>query len=96
MEQSEIIRMARERANAILFDLIGNPDWDKPCTEEHLFNFANELLAKRKIENDKAAAIGISIAVLAERDACAKVCETDELCCKCGDECAEAIRARGE
>ena len=32
----------------------------------------------------------------AEREACAKVCETDELCCKCGDECAAAIRARGE
>ena len=31
-----------------------------------------------------------------EREVCAKVCETDELCCKCGDECAEAIRARDE
>ena len=28
-----------------------------------------------------------------EREKCAKVCETDELCCKCGDECAAAIRA---
>ena len=31
-----------------------------------------------------------------EREKCAKVCETDELCCKCGDECAAAIRARSE
>ena len=31
-----------------------------------------------------------------EREACAKLCETDDLCCKCGDECAAAIRARGE
>ena len=38
----------------------------------------------------------LDAAVLAEREACAKVCETDELCCKCGDECAAAIRARGE
>ncbi|MGI9142580.1 MAG: hypothetical protein ACR2IJ_05270 [Fluviibacter sp.] len=37
----------------------------------------------------------LEAAVLAEREACAKLCETDELCCKCGDECAEAIRARG-
>ena len=29
-----------------------------------------------------------------EREACAKVCETDEFCCKCGDECAAAIRNR--
>ena len=36
----------------------------------------------------------IKSAVLAEREECAKVCETDELCCKCGDECAAAIRAR--
>ena len=38
----------------------------------------------------------IEDAVLAEREACAKLCETDGLCCKCGDECAAAIRARGE
>ena len=37
-----------------------------------------------------------ALVVAHEREACAKVCETDELCCKCGDECATAIRARGE
>ena len=38
----------------------------------------------------------IEAAVLAEREACAKVCESDEMRYECSDECAAAIRARGE
>lgn len=36
---------------------------------------------------------GYRIGLAEMREACAKLCETDELCCKCGDECAAAIRA---
>ena len=36
---------------------------------------------------------GYRIGLAEMREKCAKVCETDELCCKCGDECAVAIRA---
>ena len=40
MNRDDIIRMAREKSNAILLDLIGKPEWDKGCTEQHLIDFA--------------------------------------------------------
>ena len=46
MNREDIIRMAREKTNSILFDLIGKPEWDKGCTEQHLLDFAEDILAR--------------------------------------------------
>ena len=87
MTQDEIIRMARE---ARVFT--GDP-FGVTITPE-LERFAALVAAHEREKWEQALPIAMDAMMLQEREACAKVCETDELCCKCGDECAAAIRAR--
>ena len=46
MTQEDIIKLVQKTANSILFDLIGKPEWDKGCTEQHLIKFAVEICAR--------------------------------------------------
>ena len=105
MTQDEIIRMAREACNPQSVDPIMGEMATFTLTE--LERFA-ALVAAREREKLKNVAIfsrwyeELDKAVLAEREACAKVC--DEIFRKCvddfeagaADECAAAIRARGD
>jgi hypothetical protein len=101
MNKQDIIRMAREKANSILLDLIGKPEWDKGCTEQHLIDFA-ALIASRvaaaavEQERKEFAVHAIDIARKAieeEREACAKL--ADEHGTYSGEEIAKDIRSRG-
>ena len=101
MTQEEIIRMAREAGfetedwangtHVIVYESGREID----ITNE-LERFAALVAANEREKHNSPSWETVDDAIAAEREACAKVCETDELCCKCGDECAEAIRARGE
>lgn len=82
MTQDEIIRMAREA---------GFPVDEHGYNTKRIERFA--ALVAAKLFTYEQVKAHIQAAVLSEREACAKVCETDELCCKCGDECAAAIRS---
>ena len=108
MTQDEIIRMAREAGfvspSAAIHQLerffnlafeAGAAYEREVCAKESLDvleSLREETIAQCQQGMIEAYKLGQS----EEREACAKVCETDELCCKCGDECAAAIRARGE
>lgn len=93
MQQDEIIRMAREACA---------PNQTFNSDEEWVKRFA-ALVAANLFTYDQVKA-HIQAAVITEREACAKVCEKlqneAEAVAKCFDataeECAEAIRARGE
>ena len=96
-EKFAIIRMAREAGFEVdegLFPFEAAED-KYIGTERTLERFAALVAAREKKFWMEQIEVECNEAVLAEREACAKVCETDELCCKCGDECAAAIRARG-
>ena len=80
IKQDEIIRMAREAGFEV--------NYYKSLESEEVVSF--DPIITYNLERFAA------LVAAHEREACAKVCETDEFCCKCGDECAVAIRARGE
>ena len=95
MTQDEIIEMAMQVGGTVM--AVYSPD---------LIAFAN-LVAQHERERIKAAnapeieRINAHIkeledAVLAEREACAKVCEEYADDSRTGDTCAEVIRARGQ
>ena len=93
MTQDEIIRMATE--------VWGYSEW-KGAPLERLQRFA-ALVAAYECEKLKNVAIfskwyeELDKAILAEREACAKVCEQDEFqIYETAERCAAAIRARGE
>lgn len=66
-------------------------------TQDEIIRMARQACAPNQAFNSDEEWVKRFAALVAahEREKCAKVCETDELCCKCGDECAAAIRARG-
>ena len=88
MTQDEIIRSPLGRDQIIDLAREASPDMTWYAATEDPTQVATEEL--EFLERFAA------LVAAHEREACAKVCETDELCCKCGDECAAAIRARGE
>jgi hypothetical protein len=102
MTQDEIIEMARQCG----FEKFSHDDCDLICYPEEIEAFAN-LVAEHERERIKAAnapeieRINAHIkeledAVLAEREACAKVCEEYADDSRTGATCAEVIRARGQ
>ena len=86
MNRDDIIRMAREAYRAYM-------DWadrDDPWRREH----------GSKYYEDEAIKKAALAAAAAEREACAKVCESlfdlDDDSCSEAEQCAAAIRARGQ
>jgi len=86
VNRDDIIRMAREAYRAYM-------DWadrDDPWRREH----------GSKYYEDEAIKKAALAAAAAEREACAKVCESlfdlDDDSCSEAEQCAAAIRARGQ
>jgi len=96
MTQDEIIEMGIQ---ARLCDEFGDINME--------YDYKDQILAFAKLVADKererltdaamkAAEKGIDTAIALEREACAKVCESMNKYMDDGEECASAIRARGE
>ena len=89
MNNDDIIKLAIEHTiNGLKFN------------EDGLLRFA-KLVAQHERERFtdaamKAAEKGIDTAIALEREACAKVCESMNKYMDDGEECATAIRARGQ
>ena len=97
MNQEQVLAWAREAGFSI--KTVNSIDGDEVFwftnITDMLERFATLVAAnKAEIAIAEAYRCGYEAGAAHEREACAKVCETDELCCKCGDECAAAIRAR--
>ena len=93
MTQDEIIEMAKQ---AGFSSAVGK----HIALDEDLVAFA-KLVAQHERERFtdaamKAAEKGIDTAIALEREACAKVCESMNKYMDDGEECATAIRARGQ
>ena len=94
MTLDEIIEMARQAGYSV--DTFGFGIWDSAE-----FNRFAKLVAEHERDNlidaaMKAAEKGIDTAIALEREACAKVCESMNKYMDDGEECATAIRARGQ
>ena len=99
MTQDEIIEMANKAGN-------GDEEWLIIANQlfkhfpQEMQRFA-KLVAQHERERltdaaIKAAEKGIDTAIALEREACAKVCESMNKYMDDGEECATAIRARGQ
>jgi hypothetical protein len=98
MTQDEIIAMLRAACDKDKVDPEQNGFWI--IHTEELEAFA-KLVAQHERDNlidaaMKAAEKGIDTAIALEREACAKVCESMNNYMDDGEECATAIRARGQ
>jgi uncharacterized protein (UPF0305 family) len=92
MTQDEIIEMAKQAGMVVVND--------KFSLLPFLEAFAKLVAAKeRERLTDaamKAAEKAVDVAIALEREACAKLCEAMNKYMDDGEECASAIRARGE
>ena len=98
MTQDEIIEMLRASCDKDRVDPEQNGFW--VIVTEELEAFA-KLVAEHERDKlidaaMKAAEKGIDTAITLEREACAKVCESMNKYMDDGEECATAIRARGQ
>jgi len=99
MTTEEVIAMAREAGFMLRSESVdGESDWWE-CFDEEIESFAKLLRNDYSNKHAQLWLTRIDEAVLAEREACAKVC--DDIDAEYGGEdvlatwCAEAIRARG-
>lgn len=99
MTQDEIIEMARQAGIPFnKWGMIGCEDCEQDI-DQNLVAFAKLVAAKEQKKWKDQTAVEIHEAVLEEREACAKVCEGPEWGNRetyAAQECAKAIRARGE
>ena len=102
MNQDDIVRMARECGLTINDQpMLGIERFAAlvAAAERETVNAAVEQLNRLSDKYRQQGDIfgdSIRTAVAAEREACARVCEGDGVRQVTGDECAAAIRARGE
>ena len=99
MTRDDIIKMARE-AGFYGSEILGEHDYDVVGLVADLKRFAALVAAaKEKEVLDRLAPVisnAVSKAIIAEREACAKVCEESHWSLDDRNEYAAAIRARGQ
>ena len=104
MTQDEIIEMARQAGCPDVYTEWAKFDWSSikglivPMTLEQLVHCAKLVAAKEQKKWQDQTVVEIHEAILEEREACAKVCESIFLWSydDPGETAANAIRARGE
>jgi hypothetical protein len=98
MNREDIICMAREAREQVAKELPPNT-FDLDLFHERFAAIVADAEAKRIYEEGMVTVGHMREQILAEREACAKVCENEWSTLaerKYGDECADAIRARGQ